>query len=228
MSFKYRYRKQIFLTVIILIIITIVTIPIAKNLRKTKKDKNDKNIVQEKILISKKEEKKEVNHEELIKVDIKGEIINPGIYSMEKNSRVIDVIEKAGGLTENANTTVNNLSKKLSDEMVIIIYSNSQVQEFSKTKEIEKQVQEYCVKKDENAIMNDSCIEDKTNTSLKISINRATLQELTNLPGIGESKANDILTYRNEHGEFKTIDELKNISGIGESIFAKIKDYITL
>lgn len=181
------------------------------------------------LLVSKKEDtKKEPASNETFKVDIKGEIINPGIYSLSSASRVIDVIEKAGGLTQNANTTVINLSKKIIDEMVIIIYSNEQVQNFSKTKEVEQQVQQYCVQPDNNALKNDACITESTNTSSKVSINNATLEQLQTLPGIGTSKAQDIINYRTEHGQFQSIEDLKNISGIGDSIFAKIKDYITL
>lgn len=181
------------------------------------------------LLVSKKEDtKKETSSNETYKVDIKGEIINPGIYSLSSASRVIDVIEKAGGLTPNANTTVINLSKKIIDEMVIIIYSNEQVQNFAKTKEVEQQVQQYCIQPDNNALKNDACITESTNTSSKVSINNATLEQLQTLPGIGASKAQDIINYRTEHGQFQSIEDLKNISGIGDSIFAKIKDYITL
>lgn len=181
------------------------------------------------LLVSKKEDtKKGTESNETFKVDIKGEIINPGIYSLSSSSRVIDVIEKAGGLTQNANTTVINLSKKIIDEMVIIIYSNEQVQNFSKTKEVEQQVQQYCIQPDNNTLKNDACITESTNTSSKVSINNATLEQLQTLPGIGASKAQDIINYRTEHGHFQSIEDLKNISGIGDSIFAKIKDYITL
>ena len=64
--------------------------------------------------------------------------------------------------------------------------------------------------------------------SSKVSINNATLEQLQTLPGIGASKAQDIINYRTENGQFQSIEDLKNISGIGDSIFAKIKDYITL
>ena len=163
-----------------------------------------------------------------MKVDIKGEVINPGIYSLPATSRVIDVIEKAGGLTANANTTVINLSKKITDEMVIIIYSNAEVIDFAKTKEIETQVQNSCIQKDENALQNDACITENTTTSSKVSINSATLEQLQTLPGIGASKAQDIITYREQNGPFTAIEDITNVSGIGDAVFAKIKDYITL
>ena len=147
---------------------------------------------------------------------------------MNSNSRVVDVIEKAGGLTTNANTSVINLSKKITDEMVIIIYSNQQVKEFTKTKEQEKQVQEKCIQIDENALKNDACIlNEQKDTNKKVSLNKATIEELMTLSGIGESKAKEIINYRETNGEFKTIEDIKNVPGIGESLFAKIKENIT-
>ena len=133
----------------------------------------------------------------------------------------------SGGLTENADTSVINLSKKITDEMVIIIYSKSEVKDFEKTKETEKIVQEKCIKKDENALKNDACITDSVKTRGKVSINTATKEELMSLTGIGDSKAEDIIKYREENGLFKTIEDIKNVSGIGDSLFAKIKENIT-
>lgn len=135
---------------------------------------------------------------------------------------------KAGGLTENADTSVINLSKKVQDEMVIIIYSRDEVSRFREVKEIEKQVNDKCNQKDENSLINNACLESSTNTPSKISINTATLEELMNLPGIGESKAKDIINYRETNGPFTSIEDLLKIKGIGESILAKIKENITL
>lgn len=207
---------------IVLIILIIAITIIVINYEPTKKEES-KN-----LLVTKKEEKKEEPSEELFKVDIKGEIVNPGIYSLSSTARVIDVIEKAGGLTQNANTTVINLSKKITDEMVIIIYSNEEVKDFAKTKEVEQQVQQNCIQKDENALINDACITNSTNTSSKVSINNATLEQLQTLPGIGESKAKDIIFYREQNGPFQTLEDITKVTGIGDSVFAKIKDYITL
>jgi competence protein ComEA len=225
MTFKYRYRKQIIIISIIVILIGGVTgLSIWKYSKSNKKEEKE-------IVTTKKNslEKKKVEQIEKYKVDIKGEVINPGIYSLEKDKRVIDVIALAGGLTENADTSVINLSKKINDEMVIIVYSHEQVTDFKKTKEIEKQVQEKCIQPDENSLRNDSCIttENSTQTGL-ININTASIEELTTLPGIGESKAKDIIKYRETNNGFKSIDELTNISGIGESILVKIKENITV
>ena len=194
-----------------------------------KKDSKEDIIVEKKEI---KKEKKEVV-EENIKVDIKGQVINPGIYSLKPDSRVIDVIAAAGGLTGEADTSVINLSKKIIDEMVIIVYSKAEVADFHKTKEIEKQVEEQCHQKNEEALVNDACIKtevevQKEEKTGKVSINTATKEELMTLPGIGEAKAKEIINYRDKNGPFKTIEDLKKVTGIGDNIFAQIKENITV
>ena len=228
MTFKYRYRKQIIIISIIVLLIGITTgLLIWNHLKNNKEEVKENSEVIKKNNTSLK--KKKVEYIEQYKVDIKGEIINPGIYSLEKDKRVIDVIALAGGLTENADTSVINLSKKINDEMVIIVYSKEQVNDFKKTKEIEKQVEEKCTQVDANSLRNDACItnQNSTQTGL-ININTASVEELTKLPGIGESKAKDIIKYREENNGFKSIDELTKIAGIGESILVKIKENITV
>ena len=222
MSFHYRYRKQIILGIILLTILGVSSFFVIRNVMSNKKEKKDEVIVEKSI------EKKEVEKEKLLQVDIKGEIINPGIYELDNDSRVIDVINKAGGLTENANTSVINLSKKITDEMVIIIYSNEEVNDFKTTKEIEEQVIEKCIQKDENSLINDACIEnDKNEVTGKININTASLEELMKLPGVGESKAKSIIEYRETKSKFNTIEDIKNVNGIGDNLFAQIKENIT-
>ena len=221
-SFHYRYKKQIIIISIILILLSIsgyfiyINIPKKEEI-KISKEEPIKNTKPEKV-----EEKK-------YKVDIKGQINNPGIYEVVISSRVIDVINLAGGLTVNADTSVINLSKKVIDEMVIIVYSKEEVTNFKKTKEIEQQVQNQCVQKDENSLKNDACISSNNNISTnKISINNATKEELMTLPGIGESKAKDIIDYRTKNGPFKKLEDLKNIPGIGENVYNNLKENITL
>lgn len=224
MTFKYRYRKQIFIIVsLLIIIISITTTIILLNNEKEEvlinKDNKKEPIKKKKI------ENKEVP---LLSVDIKGEVNIPGIYSLKESSRVIDVISQAGGLTENADTSVINLSKKIVDEMVIIVYSREQVANFKQTKELEKYLQEKCNKEDENALINGACITNENNETNLININTASLEELIKIPGIGEKKAQDIIDYRNQNGSFNTIEDIKNISGIGDSLFDKIKENITV
>lgn len=152
---------------------------------------------------------------------------------MAEGDRVIDVIEKAGGLTQIADTTVINLSKKVSDEMVIIIYSVAEVTNYQKTKEKEEQTLKICTD-NEKEIKNDACINSKEESKKdssspgKININSATKEELMTISGIGEAKAESIIKYRNEHGNFQKIEEIKEVNGIGDGVFAKIKENITI
>jgi len=163
--------------------------------------------------------KKITTEKESFYVDVKGNVKNPGVYKFEENERVKDAIEKAGGLTKNANTNNINLSQKLHNEMVIYVYSNNDIKNNNKILDCNT----IC---ETNVIEINNCIED-TNNKL-ININTATIEELLTLTGIGESKAKNIIEYRETNGNFKTIDELKNISGIGESLFDNIKDKITI
>jgi len=175
-------------------------------------------LVQEEVEI---EETQEV---EYLYVDIKGEVKNQGVYQIISGSRVIDAIKVAGGLKENADTSLINLSMKLKDEMAIVIYSKDEVKNFIKTKE------EFNEKIDECKINNDVCLEklEDSNNSNLININKATIKELMKLPSIGEAKAQAIISYRESNGLFKNINEIVNVKGIGESLFEQIKNYITI
>lgn len=166
------------------------------------------------------------------KVDIKGEILNPGVYELEENSRIIDVINKAGGLLENSDTTYINLSKKIKDEMVIIIYNEEYIKKYKDKKEEPEYIyiENECDCPDD---MNEACTiqkeEEKEELGKKLlSINKASVDELTTLPGIGKSKAENIIKYREENGDFKTIEDIKNVNGIGDNLLEKIKDSITI
>ena len=160
-------------------------------------------------------------------VDIKGAINNPGVYEMDYDSRIIDVIKEAGDLTEEADTSLLNLSKKVDDEMYIIIYTKEEMQKYKEelipTKTIIKEVEKKIVCPDDD---NDAClITSNSNNTSKININTASKEELESLPSIGESKANKIIEYR-EKNKFESIEDIKNVSGIGDSLYEKIKDNI--
>lgn len=227
MTFTYRYRKQILIGIFSLLLLSggggFFLFSFSKTMSKPKKV----------LKVSKKEEKTERNVEVIsYKIDIKGEVRNPGIYTLSKESRVMDAIDEAGGLTETADTSVINLSKKITDEMVIIVYSYQEVSDFAKTKEKEEQVQLSCNSGGSYELSNDACIgmldekEEKVLTG-SVSINGATKEELMSLPGIGEAKAVAIIEYREKNGAFEKIEDIQNVSGIGESLFAKIKENIT-
>lgn len=198
------------------------------------KENNNKNIIIEQTELIK-EEKKEIQPEEIYYyVDIKGAVNNEGVYKLKEGSRVIDVINESGGLKENADTSIINLSKKIKDEMFIIIYTKEEVQKYKEqtisTKEINKKLNDQILVIDENNDANAKTIKSSNNNEVKeekININTASKEELLTLTGIGESKADSIISYREENGEFKTIEDIKNVSGIGDSLFEKIKGYIT-
>ena len=163
----------------------------------------------------------------IITVDIKGAIEEPGVYEVEEGKRVQDVINLAQGLKENADVSLINLSKKVEDEMVIIIYTKEEI--LALQNEEKKQWKE--VECPNTPIVNDACINEGENSSeesSKVSINQGNLEELMTLPGIGESKAQAIISYREQNGGFQQVEELLNVNGIGDTIFAQLEPYIIL
>ncbi len=228
-------KNKILLLIIILFVLFCVVIFNIKN----------KNIIyiEEDNFIDIKEEVLEIEEEihNHFFVDIKGAVLNPDVYKMNYNSRIIDVIDTAGGLTENADTSFINLSKKITDEMTIIIYTEKEVEnareKLKESKEptiieIIKEIESECICPD---YINDACIcesdiddySDNDTIDGKINLNTASKELLITLPGIGEVKADDIIKYREETA-FNSIEELKNIKGIGDSTFEKIKHLITV
>ena len=180
--------------------------------------------------------KEEKQAEKMIAVDVKGAVLNPGVYEFSKGT-VLDAITKAGGLLENADTNYLNLSKQLKDEMVILIYTKEEIADFENGNQLQLPI-ETCVCPE---IKNDGCLKEEdvvTNRKEEetvtveegphvISILTATKEEWMLLPGIGETKANAIIEYRNTHG-FQSIEDIKNVKGIGDSTFEKIKEYLTM
>lgn len=185
--------------------------------------------------VSSTEEKSDKEPNQKCYVDIKGAIKKPGVYFTNCNSNVNDIIVLAGGLNENANTSVINLAKKITDEMVIIIYTNDEVQNSNVVDTVIKYVDKECNCPN---IKNDGCINNEidkniTNKSDKddndiVNINTASLTELQTLSGIGKSKAEAIIRYREQNGNFKSIEDLLNVDGIGEKLYEEIKPNITV
>lgn len=143
----------------------------------------------------------EVEEVKYIYVDIKGQVMNPGVYKVEEASRLFQVIGLAGGVTSDADTLAFNLSMKLRDEQVIYIPSIND--EYPMITEI---------------------IENETNGI--ININTASLELLDTLPGIGPSTAQSIIDYREEYGDFTNVDDLMEVPGIGETTLNEIREFI--
>lgn len=160
-----------------------------------------------------KEEIKDTN----IIVHITGEIINDGIIEIEEGSRIADVIEEAGGITEEADLSKVNLAYQVSDGQKIYIPNINE-----KENEIQNSIEKYIT----NEAGDNIIIEGKEISSEKVNINTATQTELETLNGIGPSTALKIINYRNENGKFETIEDLKNVPGIGEQKFENIKEGI--
>ncbi len=151
----------------------------------------------------------EENKKNQIVVEIKGAIKNPNVYWIDEDSIVEDLINKAGGLNEDANINSINRAEKLKNHQLIVIPDNNN---------------------NENDNVNVNILGSNNNnlSSNLIDINTADEKELDSLPGVGPSKAKDIISYREKNGGFKSIEDIKNVKGIGESSFEKIKDKITV
>ncbi|MCI9281605.1 MAG: hypothetical protein HFI49_05080 [Bacilli bacterium] len=159
---------------------------------------------------------------------------------MNSDSIVNDVVKIAGGYTTNAYQNGINLSKKIKDEMVIYIYTKSEMAKYLENNDNNSIIKNDCNTPDYNICecVNDkySIIEvgsnnrnDSDNSEIKvININNAGVSELSTLVGIGESKAQAIIKYREDNGKFTKIEDIMNVSGIGEKAFEKIKDFITI
>ena len=136
-----------------------------------------------------------------------GHVGNPGVYRLTEGSRVCDAIEAAGGVTADGQSAVLEQAKILVDEQTVYVPG------------IDEAATEGSLSGDGKA----SAVDDG-----KININTAAKEELLSLPGIGESKADDIIRFREEHGKFESVEDIMNIQGIKEGVFNKIKDQISI
>ena len=150
---------------------------------------------------------------ETVVVYICGAVVSEGVYTLSCGSRVVDVLNLAGGYKEEAARGYVNLAEPLSDGDKIYIPFQDEVQD-------EKMISQKVEGKKDDYSSGDK--------ERLININKATRDELMTLPGIGESKADDIISYREEHGDFSKIEDLMNVSGIKTGVFDKIKDRITI
>ena len=155
----------------------------------------------------KKEEKEEPVEQDLITVDVKGAVKSPGIYDLPVGSRVNDAVQKAGGLTEQADSKSLNLAQKVSDEALVYVPTKG----------------EEAASQQAGSGTTSSTSKDK-----KVNLNKASLEELKQVKGLGGKRAQDIIDHRESNGKFKSVDELKKVSGIGAKTIEKLKDYVTV
>ena len=225
---KLKSKKTIGIVIILIMVISISILTYGKNNNSIFKDKYMDNVFIEddnkefesgEIIIDGGEnniaessnlnlEEKINEKESLIVVEIKGEVVNPDVYTLNEGSIVKDLIDMAGGLTTEADISNINRAKEIKNHELIIIRNIND-------------------KTNEDDIIEDSISEEVIDDTL-ISINNSDIEQLKEIPGIGEVKAKAIISYRESNGEFRSIDELKNVDGIGEKTFEKIKDNIKL
>lgn len=161
------------------------------------------------------EDRRDVGNSEKsgIYVYICGEVINPGVYELSGDSRIYEAVDAAGGFTENAARESINLASKVSDGMQITIYNKEEAASLPAGG---------------TSAGKNSGQDQMSGSSSLVNLNTATKEELMTLKGIGESKAEDIIRYREKSGGFKKIEDIMKISGIKEAGFQKIKDSITV
>ena len=149
-----------------------------------------------------KDEKTEDKHDEKIFVDVKGAVKHPGVFETTKDKRVKDLIEEAGGLLEDADTSTLNLSQKVKDQMVIYVLKHG---------EKPKQISDGSTSSSNGDVIN---------------INTANKEQLMKISGVGKTKAEAIISYREKNGDFKKKEDITKVKGIGKATFEKIKDKI--
>lgn len=151
------------------------------------------------------QQEKQVEEQSSVVVDVKGAVKRAGVYEVAPTSRIHDVIQLAGGLTDEADETKVNFAMKVHDEMVIYVPK--------KGEEISELADTHTTTDGSNG---------------KVNINTATAEQLQTLQGIGPAKAAAIIAYREEHGPFQKAEDLLNVSGIGQKSLEKIKEQIVV
>lgn len=156
-------------------------------------------------------------------VHVCGEVKNPGVYSMEEGSRIYEALERAGGFTDRAATDFLNMAQMLEDGMKLIVPDE----------ETAKGLESNGNQPNTGLLVGAGVVTSKDSAAAspqsdKVNINTAPKEQLMTLKGIGESRAEDIISYREQSGPFRTIEDIMKVSGIKEAAFQKIKENITV
>ena len=147
----------------------------------------------------------------VIYVDVCGAVVNPGVYCLPENSRIFQAIEEAGGFAPEADENYTNRAGILSDGQQIYIPTREETQELEQPVQIHPETQL-----------------SQGAADARVNINTADESQLTTLTGIGATRAQAIIAYRQQHGAFASVEEIMNVQGIKEGTFAKIKDDIVV
>lgn len=160
-------------------------------------------------------------------VHICGAVSAPGVYELPAGSRIIDAVEAGGGFLPEAEEACCNLAEEIVDGCQIYIMTKTESCADGQT-EKKAGIQ---TSPDSNMQTTDRNVRSNSATALEnglVNLNTADVAELMTLPGIGESRAKAIISYREQHGAFAQIEDIMKISGIKQAAFSKIKDKITV
>lgn len=174
--------------------------------------KQEKNLEKQKEQITAK--KTTLSKDSQMFVDVKGAVAKPGMYPVKDNMRVQEVILQAGGFLSEADQTYVNLAQKVTDQLVIYVPKKGE-----ETSLTQVTVSATTTSKEENT---------QSDQKGLININQADVAGLQQLTGIGAKKAEEIIRFREEQGQFQKIEDLKKVSGIGEKTFESLKEWITI
>nr|WP_213019654.1 helix-hairpin-helix domain-containing protein [Bacillus pumilus] len=163
---------------------------------------------QDKQITLKDKQEKTDNESSSIFVEVKGAVKKPGVYTFQCDARVEEAIRRAGGFTSKADTIEINQAAKLEDSMMIYV---------RKQGEAERQTQ-----------TTGAGAPSGNEKGQGVNVNQADAAELQTINGIGPAKAEAIIAYREEHGEFQQIEDLRNISGFGEKTIERLKNELTV
>ncbi|AEV95116.1 helix-hairpin-helix domain-containing protein [Pediococcus claussenii] len=219
-----KYQRQIIMaSVMTTIAILIVTILMGATRPNNVKVNGEENSNNDNVVSEKRGDKKISStlisgqkHTKMM-VDVKGAVKTPGVYEFSKGMRVHDIIQLAGGITKSADSKLVNFAQQLRDQQIIYVPIKGE------SKLDTGQSTNSTVATKEGLKDDADVLEEQ-----QVNINTATQQEIQKLNGIGEKKAEQILKYREEHGEFKKIEEIKNVKGIGAKMYEKIKEDIII
>ncbi len=198
-------NKKNYIKVLLVLLVFVVAGVIFSCSMKNKAKKAEEAVVLEEETTLAEAESTETESEEPLCVHVCGSVNQPGVYYLKQGARIHEAVELAGGLTEEADTEYVNLAKEAEDGVQIYIPSKEEVASGTVPQEAEAEAAS------EDGLVN---------------INTAGLDELKTLPGIGDIKAEAIVSYRESAGNFASIEEIMNVAGIKESSYEKIKEHI--
>ena len=186
----------------------------------------------EEIISSDTEEAKDEEVQVEVVVHVCGQVMSPGVYTLKSGSRLYEAIESAGGMTEEADSEYLNQADLVRDGSKIYVPSREETKELNADDRMSSDdilnavTSSQEIRADEG--LDGRRCGDSDETGDKVNINTATKEQLMTLKGVGESKADSIISYREANGPFSSIEDIMNITGIKEGLFNKVKDQITV